>query len=340
MFTQRVLPAFRAVVCGALLALGLSSASVWAAAPYSNIFVFGDSLSDSGNVYLATSFLTPAAPPYSPGRFSNGLNYADLMSVQLRGEPLNPSLAGGTNYAWGGAFTGTDGLVPNMVKQSTDYADATGGQADPNALYVVWGGANDVFAAIGATAVDPLMGFQVGQATVDESTANLQIILGDLAEHGARNILVANLPDLGLTPRGRSHGAGIAGYASFISLAFDTQLDEILDGLAASYDGLNLHRLDVYSLLNDVVAHPGAYGLSNVHDSCYTGGLTGGGSVCADPNSYLFWDDLHPTAAAHQVLAQGALAALVPEPQVWALMLAGLVLVSLAVQRRGLASQA
>jgi outer membrane lipase/esterase len=92
-------------------------------------------------------------------------------------------------------------------------------------------------------------------------------------------------------------------------------LEQDLATLAASLHG-GLHFLDTYSWLDEAVAHPTVVGLpvgANVADACYTGPYTGGGSACGDPNSYIFWDQLHPTAAVHELLAKEALA-LAPSP--------------------------
>ncbi|HBY58715.1 MAG TPA: hypothetical protein DEH78_02760, partial [Solibacterales bacterium] len=143
------------------------------AAPFTNLYFFGDSLSDTGNIYRATTLLntltlglvpvTPQSPPYSGGRFSNGPVWAETtaarfglasdaqsagMSLGILGSQTGP----GRNYAIGGARTGTggalgafDSLVPTGVQAQVNfYLSRAGGTADPNALYFLLGGGNDL----------------------------------------------------------------------------------------------------------------------------------------------------------------------------------------------------
>src|SRR6266705_841732 len=96
-----------ALMVGGLGAGGLPTPA-WAG-PYSNVFVFGDSLSDAGNVFVATGGAVPVSPPYFQGRFSNGPTYAADLATRL-GVQATPSLLGGTNFAFGGAWTSSAAL--------------------------------------------------------------------------------------------------------------------------------------------------------------------------------------------------------------------------------------
>ena len=73
---------------------------------------------------------------------------------------------------------------------------------------------------------------------------------------------------------------------------------------------------DTASLLRTVVNNPGAYGLTNVTDACFD--PANPGPVCATPDQYLFFDDLHPSARGHQILAQSLVTIAVPEPATFA----------------------
>jgi outer membrane lipase/esterase len=88
-------------------------------------------------------------------------------------------------------------------------------------------------------------------------------------------------------------------------------------------DGISVGIVDTYSLLDSAIANPSAYGFTNVTGSCYAGPYTGGGTACADPGQYLFWDGLHPTAAGHALIAADAEVAL-PEPASLATLSIGL----------------
>src|SRR6516164_3574154 len=71
---------------------------------YSNLIVFGDSISDTGNGFLFTGGVA-TAPPYFDGHFSNGPMWVEVLADRLGLPAPAPSLGGGTNYAFGGAET-------------------------------------------------------------------------------------------------------------------------------------------------------------------------------------------------------------------------------------------
>ena len=124
------------------MAIGLLAANVAAASPYSGFYVFGDSLSDSGNIYAR-----PAAAcrprPTSADALSNGPTYAEDPGGPLRHAAAAPSLLGGTNYAFGGATAGGAAMaIPSLGDQVSMFR-AKPGAADSSALYVVWAGGND-----------------------------------------------------------------------------------------------------------------------------------------------------------------------------------------------------
>lgn len=270
--------------------LAIALISVSAQASFSSLVVFGDSLSDTGNIYAATGGFVPGSP-YDSGRFSNGPLYIDVLADHL-GLSSGNSLAGGSNFAYGGAKVVPDGSSTPSLSQQYDTYIGSAGVADSNALYVVFGGANDLFNS--TTAVEA------------EAAANgIVAIVGELVSAGAQHILVPNLPDLSSTP-GNLGDVDIGDR----TLQFNTSLSQGLSNLGNT--GIIL--LDVYSILGDAIADPASYGFSNVTEACYLGGLAGGGLVCADPDSYIFWDSVHPTAAGHQILGDNAFAAVTPVP--------------------------
>lgn len=270
----------------AVLTITLGFSSLTQAA-FTGLYSFGDSLSDTGNVSVATGGATPSFP-YFDGNFSNGPVWADLLGPMLGLASPTASLTGGTNYAWGGARTLVDGSVPATQTQVNTYLADAGGAADPNALYTIWTGGNDIQSL---NVPDIVNG---GLAVAD--------IANDLLIAGAQNILVINVPNLGLTPIADGNEAGASAFTGL----FNDNVSLGLDALGSS----NVTLLDAFGLLNTIVADPAAYGLTNVDDNCL--------ATAIDPltgcDTHLFWDDLHPTAAGHELIADAAFAAVVPVP--------------------------
>jgi phospholipase/lecithinase/hemolysin len=285
----------------ATLTVSLSAVSVALAGPYSKLYVFGDSLSDIGNVASASFGIYPGKY-YWNNRFSNGPVWVESLDTSLGLPPLVRSTSsGGTDFAYGGAQTsGTGGLdgifIKDVDEQINQFLPKTTSTADPNALYVVFAGANDLIN---------------GQTNVNIPVNNLSQDLDRLVASGARQFLVPNLPLLGYTPKFNGNPSTSASYNT-LSNQFNTSLDTMLDNLAASHAALTVHRLDVAALFNHAIADPAAFGLMNATDSAAPGLEAGDSSyntnlTVPNPNQYLFWDDLHPTQTVHAELAQYAL---------------------------------
>ena len=311
----------------AAAALAISAGQALAASGYSTVFSFGDRLSDVGNVFLATGNAEPASP-YANGQFSNGPVWVQDLAAKLGLPPLTPSLAGGTDYAFGGATTGfpatNNPLVPNFVDQVAAFTSDYGGVAPSTALYTLSIGANDLFGLL-QTGAGFTAAAQAAAAAAASVTASA---LGVLESEGARKLVLFDVPDLGKTPFVQDLVSPtppfdtVVGDAGDLSAFFDQQL--LLD-LGHDAPKLKVFDLNAYALIDSVVADPGAYGFSNATDPCYLGPLTGGGAACSDPSSYLFWDHVHPTEHGHSILADVAYGLAVPEPSSWAMMLLGFV---------------
>lgn len=288
-------------------ALALAAAPAFAQqSPFTQTVFFGDSLTDSGHFRPALmQLLGPNGALL--GRFTTnpGLVWSEYLA-QAYGTDATSDNQGGTNYAVGGARVGVDtagglGAQPSLATQVNAYLAANGGHADPNALYSVWGGANDMF-----TIADPATAPAVIGATVSAEVG----VIGTLKAAGAQYILVPNLPDLGLTPASRAGGQ--AGMAQGTAIA--TAYNQALFGALASA-GLSVIPVDTFHFLQEVVADPAAYGLANVTTpGCLTQPAPAGASALfcnpasyADPSvpsGYLFADAIHPGTAAHAMLAE------------------------------------
>jgi outer membrane lipase/esterase len=279
---------FHFAVVAAVLLTGLSVAR---AAIFTGIFAFGDSLTDTGNTSLATGGALPGAS-YFNGRYSNGPVWLENFAGYVGLPAPTPSIAGGRDFAFAGAFTQTGGQVPTIAQQAGLFVSG-GGTFLPTDLVVVWGGANDF-----------LLG---GQTDPTVPATNITGVISLLAGAGARQFLVPNLPDLGDTPEllATNNAAAIMG-ASLLSQGFNASLFSQVDTLANNL-GLDIWTLDIYSIGQELKTNPGAYGFTNTTQSAL---LTGNAANAA---GYLYWDTVHPTARVHDIFAQRA-AGLVPEP--------------------------
>ncbi|MBC7988630.1 MAG: autotransporter domain-containing protein [Luteimonas sp.] len=291
----------------------LAAALALAAAPalaqtYSQTVFIGDSLTDAG---YFRPLLPPSAQPVI-GQFTTNPGFvwsqylADFYGTSAA---PNGNGQGGPNYAAGGARVGVDvvgplGFIPSLVTQTNTYLAANGGRADPNALYTVWGGANDLF----AVAADPSQ----AQAIIGGAVTAQIGIVGTLQAAGARYVIVPTIPDIGVTPSSLAGDPAGQAQGTALATAYNTAL---FGGLASA--GLSVIPLDTFHFLQEVVANPAQYGFSNVTGTaCLPPGsssLTCSPAAWASPdapNTYLFADGVHPTSGAHRIVADLAVSAL------------------------------
>lgn len=291
-----------------------TSPAVPSASGFSNIFAFGDSLSDAGNDFIISLNRLPVSPPYVSGHFTNGPVWVQDLAATMGLPAVQASLSGGTDFAFGGAETGDDPLhqsnpidLPSQLQQF----EIQDPHPPANALYTLSAGSNDVLDAISEFFSNQNTAIADLQAGVN----NIEHFVAGLAGRGAVNLLVLNVPDLGKTPEERSQGTAHRIVGSALSKLFDQDLKQTL-GVLASQDHLNLHIVNSYRLVDKAVAHPHKFGLNNVTKPVWTGNFFdphSGRLTSTNPavqNKHLFWDHLHQTAHAHAVLADTAHTAL------------------------------
>lgn len=305
----------------ALLAIAPKS---FAQAPmFTKVVVFGDSLSDTGNIAHRTRdevlFSYPSGNfNYSDYRFTNssdttpdsdtyvGVWHEQVAHTFLHLPIATNSLDGGANYAFGGAttvngssdrtvinnpspFGGGDFeiTIDNMGKQVDDYL--AGSTPDPNALYMLWGGGNDLFD-------------DSSSANVIATSARVRALIQRLATAGARKFLVPNVPPLGSIPNYVGQTAKVVSLDA-ASAAYrprlNADLNATINALAGQGIAVTLYRVDVWLSTVRILAEPSKYGFTNVRDSAQF-------DTSADPDKFLFWDNIHPTTAGHFQIAAEA----------------------------------
>jgi phospholipase/lecithinase/hemolysin len=268
------------------------------------IVAFGDSLSDVGNTYLAFGY--PSSPPYYQGHYSNGPIWLEYLAGRLGVAAPTPSQAAGTGYAWGFAQTGpgytttplpSSPMVPNIGTQiSTFLASNT---LSSTQLITIWGGANDFLNG--------------GQSNPAVPVGNLATEITSLAAAGGKLFMVPNLPLLGDIPATSTMPQPVRDGLNALSLGYDMLLHNELNTLQQSL-AITIYQPGIEALFENVIASPAAYGFANVTDALlYSSDPPAPGS--------LFWDTVHPTTAAGQIIGEVAFASMVPEPSSMTLVL-------------------
>lgn len=307
------------LITGVFFLIFMLSGTVWAT-PFSSLYAFGDSLSDGGNSPTAVMSIykllgnncDPAhpCPPYVGGHYSNGPVAVEYLANSILPGGANPgnffnfAVAGASsgigNYGDGGTATspGAFGL-PGISLEIVDYLTFSGGVADPDALYFVWGGANDLLA---------------GGAPAD-AAKNIANNVDALIFVGATHFFIPNLPDLGRTPYAVDQG--LQGLASGFSSIFNAALSSELSALGAQSPAVEIIQFDTFSIFNQILDNPAVYGFTNAQASCLS--LQG---ECSNPDQYIFWDGLHPTTQAHALFGS-VFARAIPLPGTLALLIPG-----------------
>lgn len=247
------------------------------------IVAFGDSLTCNGNACLYAHTPAGICHAYPQGRFTDGPIWLEVFADKLGLPRPIPSLVGGFNFAYGGATTGwkSSPNILNVGHQIEAYLKRTEGNADPQNLFVLWAGGNDIQNKIIPINLVP----------------NLKKHITTLARAGAKTFLIPNFPPLTETPLAAevlSHlGQGLGkNFISFADKAADwgiqvlnSQLKSMLRKLEHSLN-IKIYRLDAYTYFYVVRDHFKTMGLQE--------------------KDLFIYDGFHPSALVHALIAQEA----------------------------------
>ena len=288
---------------------------------FNSVVVFGDSLSDTGNIAqlyklpAGTSFTTNPDPVW-----------AEIVA-QTFGASATNSLAGGTNYSWGGACVNPNGPCENPVPTTEQQINEhfSGGSPNPDTLYMIWGGVNDISAVAKDNSSDP----QGALDGVLEAAGAYVDQIRDLQDAGARYVVVLNLPDAGKTINAQRAGAGAAAGLSALTSAYNEAL-----GMGISSQEHGVVPVNIFALMDEIIEDPGNYGFTNADGIACTPGSNplrpNGGLesiVCGPTDSgylsppdtdenYLFADGSHPSGAVHAAVASTVISTLTAPVQI------------------------
>jgi len=306
-----------------IFCLSLLTAGWCQAASFSEAIVFGDSLSDSGNYFAQFGEMSmqpyetgnvPSAP-YAIGghHFTNGATWVEKLTKKLHipnsGSPSEVSPGVFRNYAVGRSRARAVLLddvfsEANLTTQVDSFLADENDQAPSAALYIIWIGSNDVADALFGGNPEAIIGAALGNT--------FEQILR-LYAHGARHFLILNMPDFSLTPLVLDFvsiyppdvQAGLLHSISMASAGYNFYLEGTLALIQSSLTDMDVISLDVFGVMNDIVANPESYGLEVVDEACITPD-TQGHAYCSNWARYLFWDAQHPTKEAHSIIADQA----------------------------------
>ncbi len=326
----RFIPAAAVSLC---LALALPAAAPAASVGYTSLWVFGDSLSDPGNLFAATGGAAPPSPPYA-GRSTNGPVWAE----RLTGDFTHNGLATG-NFAFSGAhaldYDAELFPIPDLADQIGMFSAVSAGQLGARPMATLWFGANDIFKGIDDFAAsDPAKVVTIAAAAAAEVVKGVT----EIAMRGVRDFVLFNIPPLEMTPAFALPPPvgfpAVAGLAAMATDTFNTTLAALLPGLAAV---AKVTLIDIESVLAEAIADPALFGLTDATFPCYVQGMDPA-TACTptEAATKLFFDTVHPTAAAHARIADIAddLITPVPLPATLALLLAAWGGLGLLARRR------
>jgi len=311
-----------------LISCGGSSNETPAPPPFgATTYVVGASLSDMGNQCTARPQECTPTPPAYMQLDSNGPLWVTTVAAKY-GAAVNPSLKGGSNFAYADARTGVvpnDGttappapIAPSMAQQTDMMLSRIGYTVIPQNLVIVDASAfgNNVVAALALVQANPANAALIATATVTGAVTDVVGILNRFYAAGARNILVVNSPDVGKTPALQAlNNPLIAGLATQMSAGFNSNLATQINNVRGVSPGLGIYSLDLYALQTQVQASPAAFGFANATLPCFVAATANMPQIlCStDPavqNTFFFWDPFHPTYAAGQLAAQRAIVAI------------------------------
>ncbi len=288
----------------------------------SELVFFGDSLTDNGNLYNAVKKFVPKDPPYYKGRFSNGPVWADFMSVYFNekyGTQTQNYAVGGATVVWRSIF---DPAVPYYLKQEVNsYVKSSSATNKDSVLYSLWIGANDYMDET-KQPVDLLV-----KEVIDE----LVIQIRELIEHGGKNFVIIDLPDLSKSPYAKTISQEQKDRLKLLSQLHHEKLLDAVHFLRKVYPAFHFIYVDGYDMFNDMTTNIQSYNqkynkhIVNLTDSCWPGGYRGihqnmdstslsiandvaiaqslGVIPCNNPDDYLFWDSVHPSVVIHEIFA-------------------------------------
>ena len=271
---------------------------------YSDLLVFGDSLSDMGNA--RSTLNVPDVPPYWQGRFSNGPVWIEHVSDRMGlSTSVGTGSSAGDNRAFGGSQTGVGNsyiVLPNVGTQITTYLANVQSTIPSSSIVSLWAGGND---------------FLYGSANSNVIVTNMEAHIRQLSTAGATEFIIPNLPPLELTPEILSRSQAQQSTIRSEVISYNQKLSNLVGNLSAELN-LTIHTVDAWSIFHEIVQNEEHLGFTDTQSAACRGGASllplpicnSGDPIAPNVDEYLFFDKAHPTRVMHQTIGDLALEAI------------------------------
>ena len=271
---------------------------------YSDLLVFGDSLSDMGNARSALN--VPDVPPYWQGRFSNGPVWVEHVSDRMGlSTSIGTGSSTGDNRAFGGSQTGAGNsyiVLPNVGTQITAYFANVQTTVPAGSIVALWAGGND---------------FLYGSANSNVIVTNMEAHIRQLSTAGATEFIIPNLPPLELTPEILSRTQAQQSTIRSEVISYNQKLSNLVGNLSAELN-LTIHMVDAWSIFHEIVQNEEHFGFTDTQSAACRGGVSllplpicnSGDPISPNVDEYLFFDKAHPTRVMHQTIGHLAIEAI------------------------------
>ncbi|MAM85953.1 MAG: hypothetical protein CME36_01415 [unclassified Hahellaceae] len=276
-----------------------------------DLYVFGDSLSDTGNIGEFLTFNDDLPDPFYENRITNGPVIVDYVAQAL-GEAVEPAEyvepgEDGTNYAVSGSKANDPDPNLTLSNQIDFFLRNNNDVVDPKDLFIIFIGGNDITGAVGQEGA-------AATAALDAAVAEVGDAVMDIATRGGREFFVLTVPDIGKTPDLLEADAGTPGRAakaSMLTQYYNDSLRLTMDSvknqlLTMNLTGVEITVVDTFAIFNDKLARAAELGLTNTTDACYIIADFAFKPPCNEallPN-YAFFDKIHPSGRMHELVGK------------------------------------
>ena len=272
---------------------------------YSHVFIFGDSLSDTGNL---GSVIGGIPAPYYNNRISNGPIAVDLLTKKM-GLNANASLHllglnAGDNYSVAGAKA--SGVEPiDLDTQILAFQSNYGFTAPADALYIIFIGGNDVRAALYEP--DNVIAKLIIPTAIDKVKNAVNI----LNQMGARSFLIINVPSIGSIPETRliataTSNPALIKRATKLTKRYNKKLHKLIKKIKHK-DNIEITEFNLRKLFASVFENATATGFTNTTDACFSSMTFTFHPDCnygLNADQFVFFDEIHPTTRVHAIFGE------------------------------------